>query len=221
MYFQLMKEYLEKTAFLQVDHPSTAAFCAAIVSYSSKTETALALYYKVRDHFLYDPFHLDLTPKALQSSTIFEKKRAWCVEKAIILATCARYFDIPSRLGYAIVVNHIGSDKLVHYLKREEIVFHGYTELYLDNRWIKCTPAFDKRICRVSNVSPLDWDGKTDSLFQAYEGKQQFMEYVHDYGSFSDVPIDLMNQEMKKYYPHLFEEIIDTKSFSFIPKKEF
>ena len=216
-----MEEYLNKTSFLQVNHPSTASFCADIQPSSSKIAIAIALYYKVRDAFLYDPFHLDLTPKALQSSTIFEKKRAWCVEKAIVLATCARYFKIPSRLGYAIVVNHIGSDKLVHYLKREEIVFHGYTELYLDGRWIKCTPAFDKRICRISNVSPLDWDGKNDSLFQAYEGGQQFMEYLHDYGSYNDVPIDLMNAEMKKYYPHLFEETVNTKQFSFIPKAEY
>ena len=47
------------------------------------------------------------------------------------------------------------------------------------------------------------------------------MEYLHDYGSYNDVPIDLMNAEMKKYYPHLFEETVNTKQFSFIPKAEY
>ncbi len=41
------------------------------------------------------------------------------------------------------------------------------------------------------------------------------MEYVHNYGTFSDVPIELMNSEMKKYYPHLFENEFITKEFSF------
>lgn len=212
-------DYLQETNFLEVNNSSTRDFCQDIPSFENQTELAIALYYKVRDYFLYDPFHLDLRAEALKSSIIFSKKRAWCTEKAIILATCARYFNIPSRLGFAIVINHIGGEKLVHYLQREEIVFHGYVELFLENKWVKCTPAFDKRICAVSKVSPLDWDGRTDSLFQAYENNQKFMEYLHDYGTFKDVPLDLMNQEMKKYYPHLFDNIIDTKSFSFIPNQ--
>jgi len=41
------------------------------------------------------------------------------------------------------------------------------------------------------------------------------MEYLHYYGTFEDVPIELMNSEMKKYYPHLFEEVFAAKEFSF------
>ena len=213
-----MENYLKATDFLEIHHPSTIYFCKDINPSQSKKELAIELYYKVRDHFLYDPFHLHLTSGALKSSSIFKKKRAWCVEKAVILATCARYFGIPSRLGYAIVVNHIGTEKLTHYLKRDEIVFHGYVELFIENKWVKCTPAFDKRVCRISNVTPLDWNGETDSLFQAFEKDKKFMEYLHDYGTFDDVPVHLMNKEMKHYYPHLFENIIDTKEFSFIPE---
>lgn len=211
-----MDKFLLETPFLQVNDQTNQDFCADITNTGNKKETALELYYKVRDGFLYNPFHLDLTPKALQSSEIFKKRKAWCVEKAIILATTARYFGIPSRLGYAIVINHIGSEKLKFYLKRDEIVFHGYTELFLNGKWVKCTPAFDRRICAISKVSPLDWDGETDSLFQEHEGDQKFMEYVHDYGTFADVPIALMNQEMRKYYPHLSENQINSKDFSLI-----
>jgi hypothetical protein len=42
------------------------------------------------------------------------------------------------------------------------------------------------------------------------------MEYLHFYGIFSDVPIELMNAEMKKYYPHLFESAFNEKEFSFL-----
>jgi transglutaminase-like putative cysteine protease len=212
-----MENYLQPTDFLEVNHISTRLFCDEFQNISNKKQLAIELYNKTRDYFLYDPFHLDLRPFALKSSSIFSKKRAWCSEKAIILATCARYFDIPSRLGYAIVQNHIGTDKLEKYLKRPEIVFHGYVELFLNDKWIKCTPAFDKRICQIAKVTPLSWNGETDSLFQEFENETKFMEYLFDYGTFDDVPIELMNQEMQKYYPHLYQNIIDTKDFLFYP----
>jgi transglutaminase-like putative cysteine protease len=210
-----MNEFLKETFFLNFNNPHFDLYLTNTPEFSSKKELAVYLYKKVRESFLYDPYHLDLRFEALQGSTILNKKRAWCVEKAIVLAASCRKFNIPSRLGYAIVVNHIGVEKLTNYLRRKEIVFHGYVELFLNSRWIKCTPSFDSRICKISNVAVLDWDGAEDSLFQPFQGDSKFMEYIHDYGTFNDVPIDLMNSEMKKYYPHLFDYVYDSKEFSF------
>lgn len=210
-----MKEYLCETPFLDFQHVSFDAFTAGIDPKLPAKEKAIALYFLVRDAFLYDPYHLDLTNEGLKASNVLSKKRSWCVEKSSVLAACLRKFGIPSRLGYAIVTNHIGVEKLTHYLQREEIVFHGFVDVFLDGKWVKCTPAFDQRICRVSGVTPLDWDGETDSLFQEFDQGKKFMEYKHFYGTFSDVPIELMNAEMKAYYPHLFEEKYDSKEFSF------
>jgi transglutaminase-like putative cysteine protease len=210
-----MQEYLIETTFLDYNNPIFDSFLRDIPTFLNQKDQAIFLYTKVREAFLYNPYHLDLRYQALKASAILTKKRAWCVEKAIVLAACARKFDIPSRLGYAIVINHIGVEKLTAYLRREEIVFHGYVELFLNDNWVKCTPSFDSRICKLSNVSVLEWDGETDSLFQPFEGDSRFMEYIHDYGTFSDVPIELMNSEMKKYYPHLFESEYNSKEFSF------
>lgn len=211
-----MENFLRETPFLNYSHSAFDEFLKGMeLSSKEKRELATDLYYHVRDAFLYDPFHLNLRPQALIGSTILSKNRAWCVEKAIVLAACARKFGIPSKLGYAIVVNHIGTDKLEKYLRKKEIVFHGYVALFLDDKWVKCTPAFDKKVCRINKVSPLEWDAKTDSMFQEFEGEQQFMEYVHFYGEFDDVPVQLMNSEMKEHYPHLFEEVYDFKEFSF------
>ena len=210
-----MKEYLCTTPFLDFQHGSFETFTAGIDRNLPEKEIAIALYFLVRDAFLYDPYHLDLTNEGLKASNVLNKKRSWCVEKSSVLAACLRKFGIPSRLGYAIVTNHIGVEKLTHYLRREEIVFHGFVDVFLNGKWVKCTPAFDQRICRISGVSPLDWDGETDSLFQEYDQGKHFMEYKHFYGTFSDVPIELMNAEMKAYYPHLFEEMYESKEFSF------
>lgn len=208
-------EYLKATAYLNFNTTEVIAFVGNMTEKTTPIEKAIALYYKVRDGFLYDPYHLDLRPSALICSEIVGKKRAWCVEKSIVMATCARLLEIPSRLGYAIVTNHLGDEKLEHYLHRKEIVFHGYVELFLEGKWVICTPAFDARVCRINKVLPLEWDGETDSMFQEFSQDKQFMEYIHYYGTFSDVPVALMNSEMKKYYPHLFELSHDTKAFSF------
>ncbi len=210
-----MEEYLKDTCFLDFNHPNFDEFTKNIDAQKEQKELAVLLYLLVRDSFLYDPYHLDLTENGLKASNVLLKKRAWCVEKSTVLAACARKFGIPSRLGYAIVTNHIGVEKLTHYLRRDEIVFHGFVELFINNKWVKCTPAFDQRICKISNVTPLDWDGETDSLFQEFENGKRFMEYKFNYGTFDDVPVTLMNTEMQKYYPHLFEESHNTKEFSF------
>ena len=207
--------YLQETSYFNFHSVEVINYIADIDRQATLTEQAIQLYNQVRDGFLYDPYHLDLRPQALICSALLNKKRAWCVEKSIVMTACARGLGIPARVGYAVVTNHLGDDKLELYLKRKEIVFHGYVELYLEGKWVICTPAFDARVCRINKVVPLEWDGKTDSLFQAFRGEEQFMEYIHYYGTFPDVPVELMNSEMQRYYPHLFEEEFDTKAFSF------
>ena len=210
-----MNEYLEPSEFLDFLEPEFQGYIKPFKSIENEKERAITLYNKVRDSFLYNPYHLDLRHNALKATTIIKNKRAWCVEKAIVLAAAFRACSIPSRLGYGIVVNHIGVEKLTTFLKRKEIVFHGYVEAYIDDKWVKCTPAFDPLVCKIAGVPILDWNGETDALFHAYNGKEKFMEYIHFYGDFDDVPIKLMNDEMKKYYPHLFLETHNSKVFSF------
>jgi hypothetical protein len=180
-----------------------------------KREAAQRIYIKVRDHFLYDPFHLDLRPEALRASEIFQKKRAWCVEKALVMVAASRALGIPARFGFATVVNHLGIDSLTHYLGRAEITFHGYAVLFVDNHWVRCTPAFDRRVCRLSGVAPLEWDGKHDSLFQPMVNGKKYMEYLEYIGEFDEIPFKLMHQKMQEFYPHLFLEQIETDKFSF------
>ncbi|HZH87072.1 MAG TPA: transglutaminase-like domain-containing protein [Brumimicrobium sp.] len=213
------QKYLQATSILEVDHNSTKTLIADIDKSLTKKEQAIALYYKVRDGFVYNPYHLDLRPEGLKSSVIMQKDRAWCVEKSIVMATGLRALGIPSKLGYGIVVNHIGVEKLTRVLRREEIVFHGYVSAFINGRWVKSTPAFDPLICNLAGVDPLEWDGENDALFQAYQGDQKFMEYTHFYGEFDDVPVELMNAEMEKYYPHLFEEEHNSRNFSFFHLK--
>jgi transglutaminase-like putative cysteine protease len=210
-----MSSFLEESYQLNFNHPEFQVYLKQFQFGTNQIENAKEIYFKIRDQFIYDPYHLDIRDESFIASEILKKKRAWCVEKAIVMVACCRSIGIPSRFGFAIVTNHIGVEKLTHYLGRREIVFHGYVEVYLNEKWVKCTPAFDKRVCRLSGVSPLDWNGINDSMFQEFEKGKKFMEYLHFYGEFPDIPTELMHSEMKNYYPHLFEEDFNSKDFSF------
>lgn len=216
-----MQKYLEATPFIDFNNQKIKDFLKDIQLTSSPKENAILLYEKIRDHFIYDPYNLDLTLEGLKASTMVTKKRAWCVEKATLLIACCRAVGIPARPGYAIVKNHIGVDRLTEILRSEEIVFHGYADLFIEGKWVKATPAFDYKICRITGVEPLEFDGENDSLFQEFSRGEKFMEYIYDYGVFDDVPLKKMNEEMKQHYPHLFKEPIQGKNFKFNPSPEF
>ena len=203
-----LEKYLTKTEFLDYNHADVQTFTIkAIGGITNEIEKAIALYLAVRDGFRYDPYNLDLRPEALKASHLLGRNYGYCIEKAVLLAACARFAGIPSRLGFANVRNHIATEKLEERLKSNILVFHGYTELFLEGKWVKATPAFNKELCARLNVAPLEFDGKEDSVFQQYTSDGgQHMEYLHDYGLFDDMPYELFISSLIQYYPHLFED---------------
>ncbi|MGB0525904.1 MAG: transglutaminase, partial [Flammeovirgaceae bacterium] len=125
-----------------------------------------------------------------------------------------RAVGIPSRLGFGAVKNHIGTAKLEAVLGTNVLAFHGYTEFYLEDKWVKATPAFNQALCDKLNVEALDFDGEHDCLFQQFDkANGQFMEYIEDYGQFDDIPLDLFIETMKAYYPHLFDQAAKGEKF--------
>jgi transglutaminase-like putative cysteine protease len=210
-----MKEYLEPARYINSDHPEIIRFVGEHKRASkTKKEQIVHFYYLIRDKWKYDPYQLDLTEEGMKASNLLSRDHGYCIEKAALLAACARVLDIPSRLGFANVKNHIGIEKYVDLLKTDELVFHGYTEVFLNDRWIKATPAFNKELCDRLGVQPLDFNGEDDSIFQEFNSNGlQFMEYLKDHGQFSDVPRERFISEIRKSYPHLLLESLREKGF--------
>lgn len=203
-----MEEYLRTTEFLDRDDPSVRDFAERhTIGASNDAEKASALYYAVRDGFQYDPYYLDLSRSGLKASTLVGKARGYCVEKAVLLAASARAVGVPSRLSFYIVKNHIATERLQLALRKDYLVFHGAAELFIAGRWLKATPAFNKALCDVIGVAPLEFDGTEDSIFQEYDRTgNKFMEYLHDYGEFDDLPYELYLSELREHYSHIFDE---------------
>ena len=50
-------------------------------------------------------------------------------------------------------------------------------------------------------VPPLDFDGRQDAIFQAYNSQNQpFMEYLEYHGSYADIPVQQIVSAWKKEY---------------------
>jgi transglutaminase-like putative cysteine protease len=198
--------FLEPNFFVDSDHPEVVAWAERHgAPGAAPIDNAVRLYYSIRDAFRYNPWKVHPSREAFRASSVLvgdRREGGHCIDKANLLAACARHLGIPSRLHFANVRNHIGTEELERKLGTDLLVFHGYAELLLDGCWVAATPAFNRELCELLGVAPLEFDGRADSVFQQYDREGgRFMEYVHDYGSFPDIPFDLMIGEWKRYYP--------------------
>lgn len=204
-----MQEYLLETDFFDFNHPKVKAYTQQIIGDSTdKVEQAIKLYYAVRDDIFYNPYVFSLNPKSLSASFCLAEKQSYCIPKAVLLAAMARSLDIPSRIGLADVKNHISSQQLIDYLQSDVFVMHGFAELYLNGRWVKATPAFNKALCDKMAVSPLEFNGVDDSIFQEFNlDGSPHMEYLKDHGTFADVPMTFIAESVMNAYPHLMNKV--------------
>ncbi len=198
-------EYLRPTSYIDCDNRQVIDYTKLVVeNRHSDVEKAKALFYAVRDGIRYDPYNIDLRPEGLRASAALSKGFGFCVTKALLLAAAARVEGIPSRLGFADVKNHLNTERLRKLMQTNVFAFHGYTDLLLDGRWVKATPAFNRTLCERFDVAPLDFDGKNDAMLQqSNRAGRQYMEYVNDHGLFADLPYELMMATWAKHYPTL------------------
>ncbi len=201
------EDYLRPTEFIDCDDPAVARFAEETAPSGEPRERAVALYYAVRDGFRYDPYRVDLRPEGMRASTVLTKGYGFCIPKAVLLAAAARRLGIPSRLGFGDVKNHISTERLRRLMTTDLFVYHGYTELYLDDKWVKATPAFNRTMCERFNVAPLEFDGVQDALLQQFDRSgNRYMEYVNDRGTRADLPLDEIRAAFEHYYPNLMAD---------------
>lgn len=205
------RSYLEPTPVIDADHPRVVEYAAQHTDPSATpTDQAISLYFAVRDDIRYDPYRLDLTVPGLKASATLDHGYGWCVSKAILLAACCRARGIPAQLGFADVRNHLSTARLRQTMKTDVFYWHGYTSLYLRDRWVKATPAFNRELCEKFQIGTLDFNGCDDSLYHPFDlTGQRHMEYLRDRGVFADLPLDEMREDFKRHYPMFVDPIDD------------
>lgn len=167
---------------------------------------ACQLYLLVRDRYRYNPYRISFRPERYVASNLVTRTEGHCIDKSIILIAGLRALEIPARLRLAKVKNHIGVERLVEKFGTNVMTPHGMVDVFLNGKWIKASPAFNQELCEKCNVEPLDFDGIHDSVFQEYDRTGgQFMDYLEDYGSFDEVPIDFIKNNIVAHYPQVLK----------------
>ena len=200
-----MNEYLQPGRYIDSAHPAVGAFARQNAQGKNDREKSVSLYYAVRDRIRYNPF-LDFSkPEAFRASSVLEAGEGFCIGKAALLAACARTAGIEARVGFADVKNHLTTPRLAETMGSDLFVYHGYTELRIDGRWVKATPAFNLALCTRFRVKPLEFDGREDSIFHPFdEDARRHMEYLRDRGVYADVPVEEIQRAFREAYPKFY-----------------
>jgi len=197
------KKYLSPTAMINSDHRDVIDYAMNIIEDvgDDTVEKAVKLYYAVRDGIWYDPYSPFYLPEHYRASAVLKRGRGYCVPKASLLCAVGRACGIPTRLGFADVRNHLATRQLIEFFGSDIFVYHGFVEFYLEGKWVKATPAFNRELCLKHKVAPLEFNGHKDSIFHEYnEEKKQFMEYMAFHGTYDDIPLKEMLKAWEKIY---------------------
>ncbi|WP_419176280.1 transglutaminase-like domain-containing protein [Desulfosediminicola sp.] len=194
--------YLACTPSIDCDHPAVREYANRnTVAGTSVVEMAVSLYYAVRDDFRYNPYKVDLTLEEIRASATLSKGYGWCVSKAVLLAACCRAKNIPARLGFGDVRNHLSTERLRRLMKTDVFYWHGFTDMYLEGVWVKATPAFNLQLCEKFGFPPLEFNGREDSVFHPFDNKgNRHMEYLHDRGRYHDLPLTEIRRTFAEHY---------------------
>jgi len=200
-----MNQYLSTARYIDSANPGVLAFSEKNAKGSSERERAISLYYAVRDQIRYNPFLDFSNPEVFRASAVLRAGEGFCIGKASLLAACARAADIEARVGFADVKNHLTTPRLAETMGSDLFVYHGYTDLRIDGKWVKATPAFNLALCARFRVKPLEFDGRADSIFHPFdEDDRRHMEYLRDRGVYADVPVDEIQRAFREAYPKFY-----------------
>ena len=198
------EDYLQPTATINFDSEIVRAFIRDNSDEDAPVaESVISLYYAVRDQIRYDPYTPGESAIDYSASRTLEQMRGWCVPKSILYAACCRALGVPARLGYADVRNHLSTANLRRQMGTDIFYWHGYTDVYLYDKWVKATPVFNIELCTRFRLKPLEFNGLEDSIYHPIDlDGRQHMEYLNFRGTYSDLPFEEMRRDFAKYYPN-------------------
>jgi len=203
-----LKDYLQPSQCIDSHHPEIVALAQSLIdTEQSDLQNAVTLFYWVRDEIRYNPYGLITAVESFLASNTLQAGESWCVPKAILLAALCRASGIPARVGFADVRNHLSTERLRAAMNTDVFYFHGYTSIYLHGCWVKATPAFNVELCEKFGLRPLEFDGREDSLYHAFDmAGNKHMEYLNDRGESLDLPFDELSAVFREHYPSMYSD---------------
>ena len=215
-------KHLQPTPIINADHAAVQSFARQHAGSSpDPLDQAISLYYAVRDGIRYNPYKFDVTLNGLKASTTLKEGEAWCVPKAALLAACCRVLGIPARVGYADVRNHLSTKRMREAMQTDVFHWHGYTLIFLNEKWVKATPAFNVELCEKFRLRTLEFDGQEDSIYHPFDlDGNRHMDYILFRGEYDDVPLEEMQETFKDVYLRLSASTVEASFDEDVDKEQ-
>lgn len=216
--------YLQPTEFFDFNKKRVKETALEITKgLKDDKQKAIALFYWVQNQIKYNMFTYYPKIKAnLKASVTLRRRNGFCMSKATLLSTFARAVGIPARIHMVDIINHKISKRVVDLMGTNAFHCHAYSELFLNGKWVKATPVFDRETSIKGGFLPIiEFDGEHDALFESVgEDGKIFVEYIGDWGSYADVPIEKIDQIFTEKYPQWYNGDISIFQEQFRMKRE-
>ena len=169
-------------------------------------EKLVDFYYVVRDKIHYQIFGVDVSSQGLQASSVINNQKGFCLHKSIVFIAAARMLKFPARLKAVHVRNHLASPDVIS-LMEGKIFLHWYVEVKINDVWLKVTPVFSKIFCQLYGSTPLEFDGKTDSIYQIYdEDKSSTLFFLDAPVTIEPVTAEELIAKVKASHPNFLNQ---------------
>ncbi len=183
--------YLQETPFLDLSNQLLRNHTQKLVSgIDDLREQIKAVFFFVRDEIRYNPYTSLSHPEDYRASEILQRGEGFCISKACLFTAIMRILKIPAKLYFADIKNYKAPKKLTD-IMGNLFIFHCYCGVWIDNRWLKLAPTFNREMFTKIRVAANDFDGFHDAILpQTDLDGETFVEYVKDRGEAYDIPYE-------------------------------
>jgi hypothetical protein len=119
---------------------------------------------------------------------------------------------VVARKSPATIAFHIASPELKE-LVGGDVFLHWYNEVKINGTWLQVAPVFNKLLCKLYNLQPLEFDGFNSSLHQQYNS-QSTMQYIGSAQKFDEPTHEEIIQLVREFHPNMVTELQIVPDFS-------
>jgi len=191
-----MQEFLQPTYNIDSDNESIIKKAGELTDNClNDSEKAVSLFHFVRDEIPYSLYMISVFREDFIASRVLSWGKGYCVQKAVLFTALARAAGIPARLAFAMIRNHTVPEKIVKMTGGNIFPRHGYTQLYLNNRWVSVAPTFDSGLCSRNGLPVVEFNGIDDAILPDKDLQgNPYIEYVENFGPHADLPFDWIHE---------------------------
>ncbi|MFC2008581.1 transglutaminase family protein [Chloroflexota bacterium] len=195
-------QYLAPTDTIDSDSPPIREKADELTrGCATDAEKGARLFYFVRDEIPYNVYMISMFREDFVASTVLERGKGYCVQKAVLLAALGRAAGIPTRLAFAKTRNHRTPQRFVDKVGTNVFPRHGYDQFFLDGEWVSVAATFDRELCEKNGLKTVEFDGTSDATLPPEDASgNPYIEYVERYGHEADLPLDWIVAEVSKMW---------------------